>query len=241
MAGDRVSTRTAAEARVEAYLADLAGRLGGPRRRRAQIIAELRDGLDAAVAHHVETGLPRDRAVAVAIAEFGAPPVVAQAFAGELATAYARRAVTWYIATGPLVGVWWLLLLKPHPWRTGVIALVSAIPVLPLIVVVIATAAGTIATTGRLIRWLPEASPRRALSAVTMVAALVLVSDLTVIAIYLRSGVPVRPPAIPAAAGSLARIACGLVVLRHAAAMRHALGTPGHPGETRSGAGHVRH
>jgi hypothetical protein len=55
--------------------------------------------------------------------------------------------------------------LQPHPWRTGVVALLTALPVLPLIAVGIATAAGTFATTGRLIRWLPEASPHRALTA----------------------------------------------------------------------------
>jgi hypothetical protein len=31
-----------------------------------------------------------------------------------------------FVVTGPLVGVWWLLLLHPHPWRAGVAALVAA-------------------------------------------------------------------------------------------------------------------
>jgi hypothetical protein len=29
-----------------------------------------------------------------------------------------------------LVGIWWLLLLQPRPWRTGIIALLVAIPVI---------------------------------------------------------------------------------------------------------------
>ena len=73
--------------------------------------------------------------------------------------------------TGPLVGVWWLLVLYPTPWRSGVVALFAAIPVFPLIIAAIATAAGTFATTGRLMRWLPEASPRQALLATITVAA----------------------------------------------------------------------
>jgi hypothetical protein len=152
MASHRMSTR-AAEAPVDAYLSDLAGRLRGPRRRREQILIELRDGLDHAITDQTD-----DPAVTAAIAQFGAPQAVADAFAGELATAYARRTVAWYIATGPLVGIWWFLLLQPHPWRTGIIAFLSAIPAIPLIAIAIATAAGTLATTGRLIRWLPEAS-----------------------------------------------------------------------------------
>ena len=59
---------------------------------------------------------------------------VADAFAGELATAYARRTIALYVITGPLVGIWWLLLLRPDPWRAGLIALLAAIPVLPLII-----------------------------------------------------------------------------------------------------------
>jgi hypothetical protein len=53
-----------------------------------------------------------------------------------------------YIITGPLVGIWWLLLLHPYLWRTGLIALLVAIPVIPLIAIAIATAATALATTG---------------------------------------------------------------------------------------------
>jgi hypothetical protein len=63
--------------------------------------------------------------------------------------------MVWFVVAGPLVGIWWLLLLYPSPWRTGLIALVAAIPVIPLIIAAIATAGGTLATTGRLTRWLP--------------------------------------------------------------------------------------
>ena len=222
MAGHRVTVtaRTRAQARVDAYVGELARLLRGPRRRRARILAELRDGLDEAIADQKTDGRTEDQAVESAIDHFGTPQAVADAFAGKLVTAYGRHIIAWYIATGPLVGIWWLLLLQPHPWRAGLVALLTAIPVLPLIAVAIATAAGTFATTGRLIRWLPEASPYRALTATTAIAAIALAGDLTVITLYMRSGAPVRPLAIPAIGASLIRIACSVVILRHATLMR---------------------
>jgi HAAS len=114
VANDRL-TSTSAQAQLDEYLAELATRLRGPRRRRQLVLAELRDGLDEAIADNLTAGLPDDRAVTVAIARFGSPQVVAEAFAGELAAAYARRTLAWFILTGPLVGIWWLLLLQPHP------------------------------------------------------------------------------------------------------------------------------
>jgi hypothetical protein len=222
MGGHRLTPQagTHAQGRVDAYLGELARLLRGPRRRRARILAELRDGLDQAIAEHTTHGHTEDQAVESAIDHFGTPQAVAEAFAGELVTAYARHTIAWYIATGPLVGIWWLLLLQPHPWRAGLVAVLAAIPILPLIAVAIATAAGTFATTGRLIRWLPEAGPVRALSATMAIAALALAGDLAVITFYLRSGAAVRPLAIAAIGASLIRIACSMVILRHATLMR---------------------
>jgi hypothetical protein len=201
---------------VDAYLAEIAALLHGPHRRRAQILTELRDGLDHAVDDHRADGATEAQAELDAVAQFGTPRAVASAFADELTTAYARRTLAAYIATGPAVGVWWLLLLQPHPWRGGPIALLVAIPVLPLVAVAIATAAGTLAATGRLIRWLPEAHPRRALTAVSMTAALVLAVDAAVILICLRSGPALRPLVVLAITASLIRICCSAVTLRHA-------------------------
>lgn len=212
----------AARAPLDAYLSELATLLRGPRRRRDQILAELRDGLDHAVDDRVARGLTEARAAAEAVAEFGPPRVVAGAFAGELATAYARRTMAAYIATGPLVGIWWLLLAQLHPWRTGLIALLVAIPVLPLVFLATAAAVTTLATTGRLIRWLPEVGPRRALGATMALASLVLAADTTLIAIHLWSDVPVRPLAVLAITASLVRIGCGTAALRRAGAMRRA-------------------
>jgi hypothetical protein len=208
------------EARLATYLAGIAAGLHGPRRRREQILAELRDGLDHAVADHAAAGLPPEQAVTAAIDQFGKPHAVAEAFAAELATAYARRTLAWFIGTGPLVGIWWLLLLHPRPWQTGLVALLAAIPVIPLIVVAIVTAAATFATTGRLMLWFPEAGPRRVLAATVAVAALAFTGDTVVIGIYAWSDLPMRPLAVIALAASVTRIACSLVTVRQATTAR---------------------
>jgi hypothetical protein len=221
MASHRLSADTGTHGdALAAYIADLAARLRGPRRRREAILAELADGLNQAAQDHRAAGLTPDQAATAAIAQFGTPQAVADAFGGELATAYARRTIVWFIATGPLVGIWWLLLLHPSPWRTGLIALLAAIPAIPLVAIAIVTAGGTFATTGRLMRWLPETGPHRALAATKTIAALCIIGDLTVITMFLASGTPTRALGLVAIAASLTRIACCITVVRHATRMR---------------------
>ena len=222
MADDHLTTQPA-QVQLDAYCRHLSARLRGPRRRREQILAELRDGLDDAVSDRIANGLPDTEAARAAITEFGTPDAVADAFAGELATAYARRTIALFILTGPLVGTWWLLLLQPHPWRTGLVALLVAIPVIPLLPIAIATAAAALATTGRLIRWLPESSPRQALTATIAIAGAVLLADLTVLAVYAGSKIPAQPLAALAITASLLRITCSIITLRRATAIRHNL------------------
>lgn len=216
MAEHRITstTDTQPDGALAAYLCDLTARLRGPRRRREAILTELRDGLGHAIDDRIAAGLPPERAAAVAISQFGTPQAVADAFSGELATAYARRTIACFIATGPLVGIWWLLLLHPDPWRAGPLALVAAIPVVPLIVIAVAAAGATLATTGRLMRWLPETNPHRALTATTAIAALCLIGDLTMITICLGSGMPARPLAAVAIAASLTRVAGSITTMR---------------------------
>lgn len=214
--------RTGAQARVDAYLNELSHLLHGPRRHRTRILSELRDGLGQAIADQSTDGATEDQAVESAIDHFGTPQAVAAGFAGELLTVSARRTIAWYVATGPLVGMWWLLLLQPHPWRVGVLGLLATIPILPLIAITITTATATFATTGRLIRWLPEASPGRAATAATAVAVLAAVGDLTVITLYLQSDASSRPLTILAIGCSVARIGCSIAALLHAARMYRA-------------------
>jgi hypothetical protein len=214
------------QARTDVYLREIAKHLHGPRRRRAQILAELSDGLDQAIADQNAAGLPIKDATSAAITRFGAPMAVADAFAAELTIAYARQVLAWFVVTGPLVGIWWLLLLHPAPWHGSMIALVAAIPVVPLIAAGIAAAATTFATTGRLIRWLPEAGARRAAAAALGVAGLTIAGDVTIVGVYLGSDPLATPLGIVAVVASLTRIGVSLVTVRCAAGFRRRAAVP---------------
>jgi hypothetical protein len=213
---------------VERYLTELAAQLlPGPRAARIRALTEIRDGLTETIDAHRAGGMPPDVAASTAISEFGDPATVAGSFAEELATASARRTIAAFILTGPLVGIWWLLLLHPAPWRGGVLAALLAIPALPLIPVAIATATGTFATTGRLMRWLPETTATRALTAATAIAALCVAADLTVLGIlttHLATGRQHPAPLIAiAATASIVRIAAATTAIRSTRALRDRL------------------
>ena len=212
---------------LEGYLGELSARLRGPRPARTRVLAEIRDGLTDTVDAHLANGTPPDVAATRAIAQFGDPATVARCFAAELATASARRTIAAFIATGPLVGIWWLLLLHPAPWRGGVLAALIAIPALPLVALAIATAAGTFATTGRLIRWLPETPAPRALTATIAIATLCLAADLTVLSVlaaHLAAGGHQLVPLIVAAVtASLLRIAAATTAIRSTRLRRNRL------------------
>jgi hypothetical protein len=98
--------------------------------------------------------------------------------------------------------------------------ILAAVPVIPLIIVAIATAGGILATTGRLIRWLPETGPRRALAATLAIAMLSMIIDVTMITLIMVSGAPSRPLLIITFAASLTRIVCSITTVRHANLMR---------------------
>ena len=229
MASHHLTARHANSASaVECYLTELAAQLlPGPGTARIRVLTEIRDGLTETIDAHLADGRPPDTAATTAISEFGDPATVAQSFAEELATASARRTIAAFILTGPLVGIWWLLLLDPAPWRNGVLAALIAIPALPLIPLAIATAAGTFATTGRLMRWLPETTAVRALTAATAIAALCVAADLAVLGIlttHLATGR--QHPALLitiAATASTMRIAAATTAIRSTRALRDRL------------------
>ena len=230
MARHRLATNTDTrrpEDAVATYLSDVAAQLYGPRRRRAQVIAELRDGLDQATEDNLATGLSPDQAAA-AITQFGDPEAVGDAFSGELATAYARRTIAWFIGTGPLVGIWWLLYfvkrLAHRPDRPP-----RGHPVLP------AAhhrdrnrrrnpghhrAADALVARNR-------SAPR--LAATTAIATLCIIGDLTVITMFMVSSTPTRPLAVIAIAASLTRIACSITTVRHATRMQTGYNTCSRP------------
>lgn len=165
------------------YLDTLDLRLPGPGRARDAVLAEIADGLQLATDRNLATGLPAEQAAHNAETEFGDPAQVAAAFAPELVVGQARRTLRAFLLTGPLVGVWWLVLLAPRPWRLDPVELWAAIPALPLLGAGVATAVTALAATGPVRTWLPEISPRGALTATQAVALICIIGDLTVLGV----------------------------------------------------------
>lgn len=204
-----------AETRIDAYLAEVGTLLPGPQAATRRIIDELRDGLYEALDGRLRAGLPAELAADAAITQFGTPHTVAAAFTGELAIAYARRTLLGLLVTGPLVGACWLLALRLSPWRAGVIVLLAAVPVLPLVAVAVVLAVRTIATTGSLMRWLPETGPWPALAATAAVAASTILADLAIISRYLWVHTALSAAAVLALTASSIRIvACAVILHR---------------------------
>lgn len=99
----------ATDTAINAYLEEIATRLPVSRRARTEAIAELRSGLlDAADARRA-AGLSATEATHAAIAEFGNPGDIAAELGGELAVTQARRLTLTLLASGPLIGLFWLL------------------------------------------------------------------------------------------------------------------------------------
>jgi hypothetical protein len=77
--------------RIDEYLAGLSRRLAGPRRVKADLLAEARDGLVDAAEAYADAGLPSSEAVARALRDFGDYRQVAADYQAELAAAQGRR------------------------------------------------------------------------------------------------------------------------------------------------------
>jgi hypothetical protein len=177
---------------IGTYLAELACQLGGPPSARAEIVAELEDGLWAATVAHQANGLPLADAARAAVAEFGDADTVAAGFGPELAAATGRRVGLALLSTGPLVGSSWLLLAAATWIRTGreppaALGLVAVLVGLVLAVAVPA-AVLSVAVSGRLCRWL-RAGPEVAATAAAVAASACVAGDLVLLAGLLASTV----------------------------------------------------
>ena len=187
---------------IDAYLAELSSRLVGDAAARTAIVAELEDGLWAATAASRARGLPPEEAAWAAAAEFGDPRTVAAGFGPELAAATGRRVGLGLLATGPLVGTSWLLLVAATWTRAGreppaALGLVAALVGLVLTVAVPA-AVLSVAVSGRLSRRLP-AGPRVVATAAATAAGACVTGDLILLAALLTSTVFAGGVAWPAA------------------------------------------
>lgn len=223
---------------VEGYLAEVAARLPGPARAHAGIVAELRSGLLDATEAHRSAGLPPSLADQAAIREFGDSARVAAGFRAEIAASQARRVAIALLVTGPLVGSLWIATaaashlgigLAP-PWHWAGLSLGAGMAINLIGVAAGVTAWGatlTIATTGRLTRWLP-ARPRRAPTGAAVAGYGAVSADglgLVLLAAELAT-VPGKLslfPAAAAAAASLARMLLARRAARHCLALRASL------------------
>jgi hypothetical protein len=152
---------------IETYLAQVTAALPGPARARRDVVAELHSGLlDAAEAHR-RAGLPEAAAAEAAVAEFGDPRQVAEAFTPELTARQVRQLTFLLAAASAPVGLLWAHAVQASHsaisgaplWRWIVEPPVPLAAAAFLIAALVAL--GTIAVTGRLARWLPG-GPRSA-------------------------------------------------------------------------------
>ncbi|HET6987600.1 MAG TPA: permease prefix domain 1-containing protein [Kribbella sp.] len=101
------STRTP----VDEYLAALSSSLAGPRRRKADLLAEARDHLTDATEAFEADGLDREQAEREAVADFGELSEVVPGYRAELAISQSRRtAMLLFLA----------LIIQPIVWQEGV-------------------------------------------------------------------------------------------------------------------------
>jgi|tagenome__1003787_1003787.scaffolds.fasta_scaffold20852335_3 hypothetical protein len=88
-------------------LARLAAGLRGPRRVRADLLAELRDGLEDATAALEAEGLQPHQARQQAVAEFGDPDALVGELQAELTAVQARRTALLVAVVSPIVSLAW--------------------------------------------------------------------------------------------------------------------------------------
>jgi hypothetical protein len=130
---------------IAAYLDALAGHLPG------QVVEELADGLEETYRRHLGLGLPPDTAAQAAVAEFGAPELIAAEFARVHP---ARRAARRLLAAGPVVGLCWAMaLIASRAWTWPVPAAAGILPGLALVAVVALLAFAARSTRYRPIGW----------------------------------------------------------------------------------------
>ena len=215
---------------IDAYLAELSGRLAGDAAARAAIVAELEDGLWAATIAKHTPRMSSGEAARAAVAEFGAPHTVAAGFGPELAAATGRRVGLGLLATGPLVGSSWLLV-AAATWRwagqrpPAALGLVAGLVGLVLVVAVPA-AVVSVAVSGRLSRWLP-AGPQVAATAAATAASACVAGDLVLLtgmlaALVLAGGVA-WPAGLVAAGASGVRLSLAGQAARRCLAARATL------------------
>lgn len=143
---------------VEDYLAVFEAALRGPVRAKARLLEEVRDGLTDAVAEHTGQGMPYDRAADRALRDFGTVGDLVASCQRELTIAQARHTARSVTVTVPFLIACWFLVRNAgddQDWALPWTAQLMAVHLAGIAVVAALLAAGSLATTGTLARWLP--------------------------------------------------------------------------------------
>jgi hypothetical protein len=131
---------------VTSYLAAINAGIPWWLRRRGAALRELADGLDDAISDLHGRGLSIDEAANRAVTESGPPSVVADAFTATLSAAHARHTALALMASGPLIGGFWLATLVPGQPPPTLLAQIP--PLGPVIIAAIVVSALTLLVTG---------------------------------------------------------------------------------------------
>jgi hypothetical protein len=170
---------------IDDWLGEIGSRLPGPAGPRAEILAELRDGvLEAAEANRRRGGEPEE-AMELALRQFGDAPALAACFWPEMAAARARQVVLVLFATGPIVAALWVSALRSRGPRSaeGLFDSGSAhVAAVLLIAMAISCGIWTLVATGPATRWLPSA-PQMSLLGAAATGAIAGLVDLALLSL----------------------------------------------------------
>lgn len=121
----------ACDAMIDEYVRTLGSRLRGPARLKADLMAEIRHGLEDAAETYRDGGLDERSAGRRAVAEFGGPDDLAPAYQAELTAGYGRRLALAVVLLpiGMLAAdlMWWQPPGEPSPPPPGFLVLVTAL------------------------------------------------------------------------------------------------------------------
>jgi hypothetical protein len=120
-----------ADATIDEYVATLGRRLTGPGRLKADLVREVRHGLDDAAEAYADSGLDQRAAESRAVAEFGDLRDLLPAYQAELTAGYGRRLalILMLLPLGMLTAdsLWWQPPGEPAPPPTGFLFMVEAL------------------------------------------------------------------------------------------------------------------
>jgi hypothetical protein len=192
---------------IDNWLGEIGSRLPGPAGPRAEILAELRDGLLEAAEANRREGRGRGEALELALRQFGDLPALAASFWPEMAAARARQVVLVLFATGPIVAALWVSALRSRGpgsaeglFDSGPAHVAAAL----LIAMAIGCGIWTLVATGRATRWL-DMEPLTPLLGAAATGAIAVLGDLA-----LLSMLSVRLVSFP---GTVHQLALGAAVL----------------------------